>query len=147
MSPLVCTQTKAPSCSLYQTLSSSWTKRVELPSETSRAEQSDDWMGRKTDAELFNLIRITTECSIFIESRAFSLVVNSLNIHGRAGSLTVSLDGEAPWHAGCFSHNSLVWPEYATCRQTVSTVALSRGLQADHLIQWAQMSHFSVAAP
>ena len=40
--------------------------------------------------------------------------------------LSVSLDGEAPRNAGCFSHNSLVWPEYATCGQTVSTIAFSR---------------------
>lgn len=38
----------------------------------------------------------------------------------------LSVDGEAPRHAGCFSHNSLVWPEYATCGQTVSTIAFSR---------------------
>lgn len=68
----------------HSQLSSSITKHVQLPNWTSTAKQSDNWMGRKIDAKLFNLILITTECSVFIESQVFSLLVNSFNIHGLA---------------------------------------------------------------
>lgn len=76
----------------------------------------------------------------------FSLPVNPLNIHVFCESLWVCHWMERPHcMVGDFSHISLFFfffcSEYATCRRTVSPIALRSGSLTHQLIQWAHMSH------